>query len=114
MTITKDASAPLFVVVGSSGNQGGSVVAALQASSRPYRVRAIMRDTSKRAAKDLEALGAETRAADVQTVEGAKHAFEGATLAFCNTLTETTLENAADAVRPRSPCDATSSDADAW
>lgn len=100
MTIVKAASAPLFVVLGSSGNQGGSVVRALAASSRPYRVRAIMRDTSKPIAKELEASGVETRAADVLTSEGLKHAFQDADLAFGHTASEYGAMNAADVVRP--------------
>lgn len=99
MTLVKSASAPLFVVIGASGNQGGSVVKALAASGRPYRVRAIMRDTSKPVAKQLEALSAETRAADVSTVDGAKFAFKGASLAFCNTVSEYEPPNAVEPVR---------------
>lgn len=88
MTITKDASAPLFAVVGATGGQGGSVVRALEASSLPYRVRAITRDASKPAANALKALGCDVVEADVKTPEGAKKTFEGAEFAFVMTLTD--------------------------
>ncbi len=88
MTISKDASVPLFTVVGATGGQGGSTVRALQASSKPYRVRAITRDASKPAAKELQALGCEIVEVNVNTADGAKKAFEGADVAFVMTHTE--------------------------
>jgi len=88
MTISKDTSAPLFTVVGATGGQGGSTVRALQASSKPYRVRAITRDASKPAAKELQALGCEIVEDNVNTADGARKAFEGADVAFVMTHTE--------------------------
>ena len=88
MTIVKTLSAPLFAVVGATGTQGGSIIRALQASAKQYRVRAITRDTSKPAAQELEALGCELRAADVSTLDGALKAFEVADIAFAITLSD--------------------------
>lgn len=88
MTISKDTSAPLFTVVGSTGGQGGSVVRAIQASSKPYQVRAITRDTSKPVATELKSLGCEIVEADISTSEGAKKAFEGADVAFVMTVAD--------------------------
>lgn len=88
MTISKDASAPIFVVVGSTGGQGGSVVRAIQASLEPYRVRAITRDATKPAAQALQSLGCDVVQADVATPDGAKKAFEGAEIAFVMTVTD--------------------------
>lgn len=59
MTISSDTSAPLFVVVGSTGVQGRSVIKALQESPKPYRTRAVTRDVSKDPAKELDRIGCE-------------------------------------------------------
>lgn len=64
MTITQDSSAPLVVVVGSTGSQGGSVIRALADSDRPYRIRGLTRDTSTDAAKELRKYGVEMIAVD--------------------------------------------------
>lgn len=99
MTITSSTSAPLIVVVGSTGTQGGSVVKALAASTKSYRVRAITRDTSKPAAQALVALDSEVVAADTTVPEDLAKAFEGADLAFLFTTSEYTVLNAAETVR---------------
>ncbi|KLO16756.1 NAD(P)-binding protein [Schizopora paradoxa] len=96
MTISKDSSAPIFVVVGSTGGQGGSVVRAIQESSKPYRVRAITRDAAKPKAKELASLGCEVVEADISTPDGAKKAFEGADFAFAMTLTDFEVANPLD------------------
>ncbi|KAJ7069335.1 NAD(P)-binding protein [Mycena amicta] len=57
MTITSTPSAPLIAVVGATGLQGGSVIAALAASSKAYRVRGFTRDPSKPAAQALKEKG---------------------------------------------------------
>jgi hypothetical protein len=90
MTITQDSSAPLFVVVGSTGTQGRSGIKALEESSKPYRVRAITRDTTRPAAQELEKIGCEVVKADVEDVESLKEAFEGATYAFLMTNSDYT------------------------
>lgn len=84
MTISKDTSAPLVAVVGATGNQGGSVIKALAASKQPYRIRGFTRDTSKKAAQDLEKQGVEMVAVSltVDNKEAVHQAFEGAAIAF--------------------------------
>lgn len=50
----------LITVFGATGNQGGSVIRAIQADpalSKEYKIRGITRDPSKPAAKDLAAKG---------------------------------------------------------
>ncbi|KAJ9094296.1 hypothetical protein QFC20_006924 [Naganishia adeliensis] len=59
MIISSDTSAPLFVVVGSTGVQGRSVIKAPQESPKPYRIRAVTRDVSKDPAKELDRIGCE-------------------------------------------------------
>jgi len=93
MTISKLDSALLFTVVGSTGTQGRSVVHAIKASTKPYRVRAITRDIGKPMAKELEALGCELVRADISTAEGCRRAFEGADVVYAMTATDFTVEN---------------------
>lgn len=85
MTVSDALSAPLFVVVGSTGTQGTSVIKAIEESSAAYRVRGLTRDTSKDAAKALEARGVEVAAADVLKEEELIKAFQGATYVFAMT-----------------------------
>ena len=99
MTISKALTAPLFIVVGSTGGQGGSVVRALHASTLPYRVRAITRDASKPAASALKELGCDVVEADVKTADGVKKAFEGADIGFAMTLTDFSSPDFAKNVR---------------
>jgi hypothetical protein len=52
----------LITVFGATGNQGGSVIRAIQADpalSKEFKIRGITRDPSKPAAKDLAAKGVE-------------------------------------------------------
>lgn len=93
MTISKLDTALLFTVVGSTGTQGRSVVRAIKASSKPYRVRAITRDIGKPMAKELEALGCELVCADISTTEGCRRAFEGADVAYAMTASDFTVEH---------------------
>ncbi|KAJ7686597.1 NAD(P)-binding protein [Mycena olivaceomarginata] len=60
MPISSSPSAPLIVTVGSTGNQGGSIVQALAESDRPYRIRGLTRDVTKPAAQKLANQGVET------------------------------------------------------
>lgn len=90
MTISQDSSAPLFAVIGSTGTQGRSVIKALEESAKPYRVRAITRDTTKPAAKDLERIGCHLVKADVEDAESLKAALTGAAYAFLMTNSDYT------------------------
>lgn len=84
MTISREQSAPLVVVVGATGIQGGSVIQALSESDKPYRIRGFTRDVSKQAAQDLSKKGVEMVAVNlvVQNRDAVFKAFEGATVAF--------------------------------
>ncbi|KAG8876914.1 hypothetical protein FRB97_003833 [Tulasnella sp. 331] len=84
MTISHDTSAPLFVVVGATGNQGGSVIKMLSESSGHYRIRALTRDATKPRAEELSRAGVEMIVVGPvleNKIEIFK-AFEGATYAF--------------------------------
>ncbi|KAJ9112906.1 hypothetical protein QFC19_000461 [Naganishia cerealis] len=85
MTVTQELSAPLFAVIGSTGTQGRSVIKALEESTKPYRIRAVTRDTSKPASKALERLGCHVVEADVGHLESLRAAFTGATYVFLMT-----------------------------
>ncbi|KAJ3496997.1 hypothetical protein NLJ89_g10407 [Agrocybe chaxingu] len=87
MTITSDASAPLVVVGGATGQQGGSVVRALQESDKAYRIRGLTRDVSKPAAKALAEQGVEMLSANLAIENKAQvlAAYEGAAIVFAMT-----------------------------
>jgi len=88
MTITQDASAPLVVVVGSTGAQGSSVIKALSESDKPYRLRGLTRDINKTAAKDFTEKGVEMVAIEPNpdNKELVIKAFEGADIVFAVTV----------------------------
>ncbi|KAJ7475252.1 NAD(P)-binding protein [Mycena galericulata] len=84
MTITQSPSVPLVVVVGVTGNQGGSVVKALAESDKGYRIRGLTRDVTKPAARELAATGVEmvSIALTADNVNGAREVFKGANVVF--------------------------------
>jgi len=89
MTISQDLSAPLVVVVGATGTQGGSVIKGLAESDKPYRIRGLTRDPSKPAALKLKAQGVELFSVSISVDNADKDkiykAFEGANIAFAMT-----------------------------
>ncbi|EJD41759.1 NAD(P)-binding protein [Auricularia subglabra TFB-10046 SS5] len=84
MTIVNDLSAPLVVVVGSTGVQGGSVIRELARSDRPYRIRGLTRDPTKPAAQGVAKEGVEVHAANIVVAnkEAVFDAFKGGDIAF--------------------------------
>ncbi|KAJ7180914.1 NAD(P)-binding protein [Mycena filopes] len=84
MTITQDTSAPLVVVVGATGAQGGSVVKALAGSDRAYRVRSFTRDATKPVSAALKKQGVEMIQLNlvVENKEEVYKGFVGADFAF--------------------------------
>ena len=88
MTITSAAESPLFVVVGSTGTQGRSVIDAIASDDKEYRVRGITRDPSKTKAQDLVKLGVEVVAGDVDDATSVEKAFEGASIVFAMTASD--------------------------
>lgn len=74
----------LVVVVGITGNQGGSVADSFLADDN-WRVRAITRDPSKPAAQEWAARGVELVAADQDDVDSLTKAFKGAHAIFAMT-----------------------------
>ncbi|GAA6021945.1 hypothetical protein JCM10207_002612 [Rhodosporidiobolus poonsookiae] len=76
---------PIVAVIGSTGSQGGSVIDHLISSDKPYRLRAITRDASKDAAKNLAEKGCEVVEADIDKREDLDRAFKGAEIVFAVT-----------------------------
>lgn len=73
----------LVVVVGATGNQGGSVIRRfLREGPGHFRVRGLTRYPYSTASKQLAALGAEMVRADLNDVEALKTAFMGANVIF--------------------------------
>lgn len=66
MVVSKDSSAPLVVVVGITGNQGGSVADHLIISDKPYRIVGLTRDASKPAAKEFSEKGVVLKEVDLK------------------------------------------------
>ncbi|KAK3669790.1 hypothetical protein LTR78_010307 [Recurvomyces mirabilis] len=87
MTISHDLSAPLIVVVGATGTQGGSVINNLDASDKQYRMRGLTRDISKTSAKKLAERRVEMVSCDIRVgeEERVQKVFQGATYIFAVT-----------------------------
>jgi len=77
----------IVAVVGATGAQGGGLCRAiLNDREGGYRVRALTRNPGSDAAKELERLGAEVMAADLDDRESLKKAFHCVHAAFCVTF----------------------------
>lgn len=73
----------VFVVLGATGVQGGSLVKALlNDTSRKWKIRAVTRDPTKPEAKDLESKGIEVVKADLGDIESLRKVFVGANFVF--------------------------------
>lgn len=84
MTISQDPQAPLVVVCGATGIQGGSVIKALAESDRAYRFRGLTRNASKPVAQALAQRGVEIFQVDlsVENEPSVVEAFKGANISF--------------------------------
>ncbi|MGE5247644.1 MAG: NmrA family NAD(P)-binding protein, partial [Verrucomicrobiota bacterium] len=77
----------IIAVVGATGAQGSGLCRAiLEDKGGEFAVRALTRNTRSDKAKELERLGAEVVAADVDDVGSLTQAFRGAHGAFCVTF----------------------------
>jgi uncharacterized protein YbjT (DUF2867 family) len=77
----------IIAVAGATGAQGGGLCRAiLNDGGGAFRARALTRNTGSDKAKELERMGAEVVAADVDDPESLKRAFDGAHGAFCVTF----------------------------
>jgi uncharacterized protein YbjT (DUF2867 family) len=77
----------VIAVMGATGAQGSGLVRAiLNDPDSTFAVRAITRDVTSDAARDLAARGAEVVAADLDDAESVRRAFAGAYGAFCVTF----------------------------
>lgn len=88
MVASKDTSAPLVVIIGITGNQGGSVARALIQSTKPYRIVGLTRDPSKPAAHVFAEKGVELRGVDIAVgnKDGVIKAFEGAEILYVSSI----------------------------
>jgi uncharacterized protein YbjT (DUF2867 family) len=71
----------VLVIFGATGGQGGSVIKSILAdpkAAQQFQIRAVTRDVSKPAAKDLESKGCETVAADLNDKASVTTALKGA------------------------------------
>lgn len=76
-----------IAVVGATGAQGGGLIRAiLNDPDQEFSARALTRDIHSDKAKELESLGAELVAADLNDIESIKKAFQGSYGAFCVTF----------------------------
>lgn len=84
MTITQSTRAPLVVIGGATGNQGGSVLRYLQDSDKEYRLRALTRDNSKPKAKALSNLGVDVVSVDLkpENKDKIQEVYSGADVVF--------------------------------
>ena len=74
----------LLVIVGITGNQGGSVADAFL-PDKSWRIRAITRDPSKASAQEWASKGVELVQGDMDDIPSLTHAFAGATAIFAMT-----------------------------
>ncbi|EJD36252.1 NAD(P)-binding protein [Auricularia subglabra TFB-10046 SS5] len=84
MTVTTDSSAPLVVVVGATGLQGGSVIRHLIESDKAYRLRGLTRDAAKPVSLKLKEDGVEVVSVNIVVGNEAavRAAFAGAEVVF--------------------------------
>lgn len=79
-------SLPLLVVLGATGNQGGSVISYFLAQSpQTYRLRGLTRNASSASAQALTGQGVEMVAGDLDDLSSLGRAFEGADAIFAVT-----------------------------
>ena len=76
---------PVIVVIGATGNQGGSVIEAFLPESPNWHIRAVTRDPSSAKAQALASKGCEVVQADTGDVSSLITAFAGATAIFAVT-----------------------------
>jgi uncharacterized protein YbjT (DUF2867 family) len=82
MVATQSESAPLVVVFGATGAQGGSVVDHLIASKKEYRIKGVTRDPTKPSGQKLKSQGVEPIKADLNSVDDISSAIQGANVVF--------------------------------
>ncbi|KAH6917987.1 hypothetical protein BKA70DRAFT_1416013 [Coprinopsis sp. MPI-PUGE-AT-0042] len=84
MTITQSQDAPLVVVGGATGNQGGGVIRFLVESPKAHRIHALTRDVTKPSARKLADQGIEVVSVNLTSNNKAKavEAYTGADVVF--------------------------------
>ena len=84
MVVSTSPSAPLIVVFGATGKQGGSVIDHLAASKREYRIKGVTRSASKLKETKLAEPKLQVIEADLMSKDGVTNAIEGANAVFVN------------------------------
>jgi uncharacterized protein YbjT (DUF2867 family) len=83
MSGTQQGGRRIIAVIGATGQQGGGLArAVLDDPEQPFALRALTRDPSSQAARELAARGAEVVAADLGDEAAVREAFDGAYGAF--------------------------------
>jgi saccharopine dehydrogenase-like NADP-dependent oxidoreductase len=79
---SNNTDAPSITIFGATGIQGGSVLRHLLISDKPYRIRAVTRDSTKPAAQKLTEQGVEVVQADLGNQDEVEKAVKGQDLVF--------------------------------
>ena len=79
---SNNTDAPSITIFGATGIQGGSVLRHLLTSDKPYRIRAVTRDSTKPAAQKLTEQGVEVVQADLGNQDEVEKAVKGQDLVF--------------------------------
>lgn len=84
MVVVRDQEAPLAVIVGITGNQGGGVANGLIESTKPYRIVGLTRDPTKPIAQAFEKKGVDLHQVDLAIGNeiAVTKAFYGADIVF--------------------------------
>jgi len=99
----------LLVIIGATGNQGGSVIKSILAdpnASKQFKLRGVTRDVSKSAAKALTEQGVEMVSADLNDKASLVKAFEGAYGAYAITDFWATMDKDAEVKQGKNMADA--------
>jgi len=82
--VQKITMSKLIVVLGATGQQGGSVIDEFL-TDPTYKIRGVTRDPSSKAGKELAAKGVDVRKGDLLDLQSLKNAFEGANVVYAMT-----------------------------
>lgn len=88
MVASEDTQAPLVVIVGITGGQGGSVANHLIESTKPYRLVGLTRDSSKSSAQQFADKGVKLQEVNIAVGNevAVAEAFKGADVVFVSGL----------------------------
>ncbi|KAH6643513.1 hypothetical protein C7974DRAFT_381698 [Boeremia exigua] len=102
-------SKKIITVLGATGNQGGSVIAAILAQpsiASQYRIRGVTRDTAKLSAEKLKSDGVDLIKADLNDLSSLKAAFKDAFAVFAVTNYWETMSKSTEVAQGKNIVDA--------